>query len=80
MIKFEKLKEGMIIYDVRKNRELSRVYKGEKWNIWPVYIRKIDTVNRRVQASWNHNPDEWMSEKQITSYRRKKPVKPRLNP
>jgi hypothetical protein len=70
MIKFEKIKAGMKLYDVRKNTGSTR----NKWNIWPVFVKEVNSKNRMVLASWNHNPPEWMSEGRVTKYRAKKPA------
>jgi hypothetical protein len=69
MIKFEKIKPGMILYDCRKNRGFGR----NKWNTWHVYVRDVDNENRRVLASWNGNADKWISEWEATRYRAKPP-------
>lgn len=69
-IKFEKIKEGMTLYDVRKSHLMERW----KWSIWPVFVKKIDTKRRRILASWNGNVSTWMTENKITKYRAKKPI------
>ena len=68
-IKFEKIKEGMTLYDVRKNTGMTR----NKWSIWPVRVIEVNTEKRMVLASWNHNKEEWMTERRITGYRAKTP-------
>lgn len=70
-IKFEKIKEGMTLYDVRKATGLQKF--NSKFSIWPVHVKEVDSENRRVLASWNNNKNEWMSEQLITKYRAKKP-------
>lgn len=69
MIKFEKVKQGMTLYDVRRNKGLSR----SKWNTWTVSVIEVDTEKRMVLASWNHNKPEWMPEGRICKYRAKLP-------
>ena len=68
-IKFEKIKEGMTLYDVRKNTGMTR----NKWSIWPVLVIEVDPEKRMVLASWNHNKKEWMTERRVTGYRAKEP-------
>lgn len=69
MIKFEKIKPGMTLYDVRRNRGLSR----NKWNSWSVYVIDVDNEKHSVLASWNGNKEEWMHEKRVCKFREKLP-------
>lgn len=69
MIKFEKIKEGMTLYDVRKADWRSRVHTGRSVIFWPVYVQAVDAEKREVLASWNSNKAEWMSERRVTKYR-----------
>jgi len=71
MIKFEKIKPGMTLWDVRK----ATIYtvRRSKWDIWPVLVKEIDIENRRVLALWNYNEPEWMRERRITKYRANRP-------
>ena len=52
-MKIEKLKPGMIVYDVGRhkmgNTTLSTV------SVWEVEIESIDIQNELVRAHWNHN-------------------------
>lgn len=75
MIKFEKIKPGMILYDVRKS--FIRI-GGHKWDVWPVLVYEVDQERRRVFASWNGNQPQWMSEMVVTKYLTNNPndVKP----
>lgn len=68
-IKFEKIKEGMTLYDVRKNTGMSR----NKWSVWPVNVIGVDTENRKALISWNTNKPEWARENRVTKYRAKYP-------
>lgn len=68
-IKFEKIKPGMTLYDVRRNTGFGR----HKWNTWPVYIKEVDAENRTVIASWNGNAYIKMHEGRVTKYRAKRP-------
>ena len=69
MIKFEKIKPGMVLYDVRPSKR----WRGGKWATWPVHVLEVDTEKRLVRASWNSNASEWMPERRITKYRATKP-------
>lgn len=62
-IKFEKLKVGMVLLDIHRNRDVMRTLAS-----WPVKIVSIDTVKRTVMASWNGNPARLYTEKQITRF------------
>ena len=68
-IKFEKIKAGVILWDVRRNTDMMK----NKFSIWPVRIMEVDKEKRRVFASWNSNDPEWMGEEIITKYRAKRP-------
>lgn len=68
-IKFEKIEPGMTLWDVRKSKGLSR----GKWQCWPVFVKEVDSEKRRVLASWNSNPAEWMLERRVTKYQAKIP-------
>lgn len=68
-IKFEKITEGMTLYDVRRNTGMTR----NKWSTWPVHVYEVDQENRAVVASWNGNKREKMHESKVTKYRAKKP-------
>ena len=69
MIKFEKIKAGMMLYDARK----STTCVGKKWDVWPVLIYQVDDEKRRVFASWNGNAATWIYERTVTKYRVKRP-------
>lgn len=68
-IKFEKIKPGMTLYDVRKNTGMS----GGKWCTWHVHIIEVNSEKRTVVASWNGNRPETMGENRVTKYRAKQP-------
>lgn len=70
-IKFEKIKPGMVLYDVRKATGLQRY--NVKWSTWHVCVVEVNADRREVLASWNSNPPEWMSERRITKFRANKP-------
>lgn len=68
-IKFEKIRPGMTLYDVRRNTG----YGHHKWSTWPVYIKDVDQEKRTVIASWNGNAPKVMRESQVTRLRAKRP-------
>jgi len=68
-IKFEKIKEGMTLYDVRKNTGMSR----NKWSVWTVKVIEVNTEERKALISWNTNKPEWMQENRVTKYRARRP-------
>lgn len=66
-IKFEKITEGMTLYDVHStkmgNTTMSRL------GLWEVYVREVDTEKRQVLASWNGNKSRWYQERAICAFR-----------
>lgn len=68
-IKFEKIKAGMTLYDVRRNTG----YGSYKWCVWPVYIQSVDSEERTVMASWNGNAIGKMNENRVCKFRAKRP-------
>lgn len=70
MIKFEKIKPGMMLYEVKKAKS---IISNRKWNVWPVHVYEIDQEKRRVFASWNYNAPHWIPESVVTKYRAKIP-------
>ena len=69
MVKFEKIKKGMRLFDVVRNKGMS----ANKWLIWPVDIISVDPKTRSVVASWNGNKATTMFENRVTKYRLKSP-------
>jgi hypothetical protein len=74
-MKFEKLKAGMELYDVRRATGMA-VFRGSKYNVWPVHILEINVTNRKALVSWNYNAARWIPERQVTKYRFNKPKSP----
>jgi hypothetical protein len=72
-MKLEKLKPGMVIYDVRKRTGLSYFRGGGDYEYWEVFIKQVDLEKREALVSWNGNPARWVSENQLSKYRLKKP-------
>jgi len=71
-VKFEKIKPGMLAYDVGRqklgNTTLSTVA------VWSVKIISVDAENRTVEASWNYNPARTYSEREYKKWREAKPT------
>ena len=70
-IKFEKIKAGMTLYDVRKekmgNTTMSRT------GVWKVRVMEVNPSSRQVLASWNGNSPKWYREYSITKFRKSPP-------
>ena len=71
-MKFEKLKPGMFVYDVGRQRlgntTLSTVA------VWGVEIIGVDTEKRTVDARWNYNLIRTYSEREYKKWRAAKPM------
>ena len=72
IMKFEKLKPGMLVYDVQRrkmgNTTISTVC------VWPVRIVSVDADGKKVVVSWNGNPEETFSLRSAEKWREKHPV------
>jgi len=68
-IKFEKIKEGMTLYDVRRNTGMTR----NKWSTWPVFVYSVDVEHRCAEVSWNGNARKRLTENYLIRLRAKKP-------
>ncbi len=73
MIKFEKITQGMTLYDVRKADWRARMAFNSRWSTFPVSIVEVYPDRREVLASWNNNPATIMSERRVTNLRAKQP-------
>ncbi len=58
-VKFETVKAGDRLYDCHSERAGHTTMR--RMGVWPVYVKEIDTENRRALVSWNGNPAEWKS-------------------
>jgi hypothetical protein len=71
MAALSRITVGQTLYTVSRqgmgNTTLTRLA------VHPVTVREIDPVKRRVLASWNYNPAEWYSERQVARWKAKKP-------
>lgn len=70
MIKFEKIKPDMILYEVKKAKS---IISNRKWNVWKFHVYEIDQEKRRVFGVWNWNATHWIPESVVTKYRTKNP-------
>lgn len=73
MIKFEKIKPGMELWEVKRNTGGILSGSSSKWITWPVFVELVDTEKRRVLASWNYNAPRWMNEREVCKFRAKRP-------
>ena len=68
-IKFEKIKEGMILYDVHKHKMGNTTMSSV--GVWPVRI--IELKDNGAIVSWNHNEPQHWSRYQLEKLRAKEP-------
>jgi hypothetical protein len=71
-MKFEKLKPGMVVYDVVRRRMGNTTISTVA--VWSVYIVSVDAEKRQVMASWNGNPPRTFGEHGIKKWRKKEPM------
>lgn len=71
-MKFDKLKVGMVIYDVQPYKMGNTTIRTI--GTCPVRIKEIDADRRRALASWNGNQATWLSEAHIAKLKEKKPI------
>jgi len=71
-MKLEKLKPGMIVYDVGKTKMGNTTMTSVA--VWPVKIIDVDLERRRVTASWNGNTPRVYPESTAKKWRGKEPV------
>ena len=70
-MKFEKLKPGMVVYDVHKTKigNTTRSTLGT----WTVRIISVDPEKRSCMASWNSNPPQRFYEHSINKWKAERP-------
>lgn len=73
IMKFESIKPGMRIYDVRLSPRLHRAAGGPRMSYWPVDIVSVDLENRTALCSWNNNPAQIVGENRLAKYRKSPP-------
>lgn len=71
-MKLEKLKPGMIVYDVHKTQMGNTTMRTV--GVWPVHIVSVDVENQTVEARWNHNPVQKYRGRAIGKWRAKEPL------
>lgn len=71
-MKFEKIKEGMILYDVHSYKMGNTTIRS--LGIWEVKILEINRENRTALASWNGNPPKTYGESSLKKLKAKRPV------
>jgi hypothetical protein len=71
-MKFEKLKPGMVVYNVGRtkmgNTNISSV------GVWKVRVISVAEDGRSVQASWNGNPPKTFYRREAEKWREKEPL------
>ena len=72
-MKFEKLKPGMVVYDVGRQRLGNTTMYTVA--VWSVKIISVDAEKRTVEASWNYNPAHTYSDR---DYKKWRAVAPKL--
>lgn len=71
-MKFDKLEVGMTLYDVGTYRMGNTTMRSV--GVWTVYVKEIDTENRRALVSWNGNGYQWYGESAIGKLKEKEPI------
>jgi hypothetical protein len=70
-MKLEKLKSGMTVYDVGRNKMGNTTISTVV--VWHVQILDVNFSERSVVASWNSNPERKYRESAWSKWRIKKP-------
>lgn len=70
-MKFEKIKPGMILFDVHSHRRGNTTMTT--MGCWEVFIESVDVEKRTAMARWNGNPARKYFERDLNSLREKKP-------
>ncbi len=71
MATFNKIKVGQTLYSV--TREQAGNTTMRRTAVRPVHVKEIDPAKRKVYASWNYNPPQWFSERQVLRWKVNKP-------
>lgn len=56
MIDIKKLTVGQVVYQIKPAKY--GIFRGSKWDQWPIKIKEIDLEKGTVLASWNGNADQ----------------------
>lgn len=62
-IKFEKIQAGMTLYDRHRERMGNTTIRS--LCEWSVEVISVDAASRTARASWNGNPEETWSERDL---------------
>ena len=71
-MKIDKLKPGMIVYDVHSHRMGNTTMRT--LGVWRIRIEQLDLEKRTVYASWNNNPARWFHSNIWSKWKLKEPV------
>lgn len=72
-MKFEKIKPGMRLWDLRVPRGIQHLSGGSGCECYAVDVIEVNAKRRMALVSWNHNPPMWLCDLQVTGYRANKP-------
>lgn len=70
-MKFEKLKPGMVVYDVHSYAMGNTTIRSI--GVWEIRIISVDETSRSCMASWNGNQRRQYFEHNIKQWKEKKP-------
>lgn len=75
-VKFETIKAGDRLFDVRRATGRDRWLGGSKWSTWTLEVLEVDVEKSRALVSWNTNRPEWKPAKYFaqSNIRRKLPA------
>lgn len=62
-IKFEKVKPGMVLLDIHRQRMGNTTLSA--WGLWHVRIIEVNEQQREAFVSWNDNRPEWWPARKI---------------
>jgi hypothetical protein len=71
-VKFEKLKPGMVVYDVHSYKMGNTTQSTV--GVWEVRVVAVDIEAKCVTASWNGNPTKTFFYGNVTKWREKEPM------
>ena len=69
-MKFEDIKPGMILLDIRKRTCGNATLR--EWGVWKVKIISVDEARRTAIVRWNHNKPETWGEHRLKKLKTKK--------
>jgi hypothetical protein len=71
-MKFEKLKPGMTVYDVGRQKMGNTT--STTVAVWSVRVIEVDAEKRQVLAAWNMNKPRIFYEREVKKWRETKPM------